>query len=119
MKHQPYTVALLISLVFLLTAACRGNQPQPPSTSVRTSSMATTTSPIQESPHPAFVVTVDQVRQAFDDAELRGEKKQGINVGELASINVTAKDQLGRLENLKFSILFLTPLEQAKAAGYN
>src|SRR6202040_3176395 len=30
-----------------------------------------------------------------------------------------AKDQMGKLENLKFSVLFLTPLEQAKAAGYN
>ena len=33
--------------------------------------------------HPAFLVSETQLREAFDAAELRGEKKQGINPGEI------------------------------------
>lgn len=68
--------------------------------------------------NPAFVVTADQLRKAFDDAELRGEKKQAISIGELKSVDISVQNQLGKKETLKLSILFLKPLEQARAKGY-
>jgi hypothetical protein len=118
MKNRIYAGALLISLVFIVAATCKEKQSQSLAKSDRAATMLATASPTPDSPNPAFVVTPDQVRKAFDDAELRGENKQGINLGKEASINVTAKDQLGKLENLKFSVLFLTPLGQARADGY-
>lgn len=118
MKCPNLTFALVLAPLLLMVAACQRNQSSSPNTSEKTLRLAATASPTRESPHPAFLVNEDQVRKAFDDAELRGEKQQGISVGEEQSINITARDQLGRLENLKFSVLFLTPLEQAKAAGY-
>lgn len=119
MKHRPYAFALIISLVFIVAAACQRDQSKSPNSSEMTLSIAAAASPTQDVVNSAFVVTADRVRKAFDDVELRGEKKQGISVGEEKAINLSAKDQLGKAETLKFSILFLTPLEQARAAGYS
>ena len=80
--------------------------------------MSASTSPIDDVVNPAFVVAVDQLRQAFDDAELRGEKKQAISIGELKSVGISVQNQLGKTETLKLSILFLKPLEQARVKGY-
>jgi hypothetical protein len=105
-------------LLLIFTAACLGNQARSSKASDAVIDMAPTAPPIPEAAHPAFAVTAEEVRTAFDVEELRGEKKQGIGVGEEKSINITAKDRMGKLENLKFSIMFLTPLGQADAAGY-
>lgn len=119
MKYQTYISALIISLVFIVTAACQRDHSLSSGLSERTLSMAATASPTADLVNPTFVVTADQVRKAFDDAEIKGEKKQAISIGEEKSLVISVQDQLGKKEALKLSILFLTPLEQARAAGYS
>lgn len=118
MRNMTFALQLMLSLSLILTAGCQRNQSQSPNSSERSLNLAATTSPPQDVVNPAFVVTADQARKAFDEAELRGEKQQGISVGEEKSINIAAQNPLGGTETLKFSVLFLTPVEQARAAGY-
>jgi hypothetical protein len=80
--------------------------------------MALTSSPTPEAAHPVFIVTADQVRKAFDEAELRGENNQTLSVGEEHSANVVAQNPMGGTESLKLRVLFLSPLDQARAKGY-
>jgi hypothetical protein len=117
MKSLSIALALFFSFASS-TAVGRRNQPASPNMAGSTpvTAIASVTPQVA---NPAFVVTADQVRKAFDDAELRGEKQQGIKVGEEKSISIPAKDQMGTIENLKFSIVFLNPLEQGKADGYS
>jgi len=61
--------------------------------------------------NPTFSVTEDQLRAAFNDYVSRGEKKQNVSVGEEQSASVNA-------QGAKLRVLFLPPLEQAKAKGY-
>lgn len=109
----------LILFVLLLTFAT-GYAPNQHQQAVHldTISLTESTSPT-EAPPPIFVVNDTQVRKAFDEAELRGEKKQAITVGTENSITINAKDQMGKLESVNFSIIFLPPLHQARAAGYS
>lgn len=116
--NRSYGTALTLSLV-ITAVACQANRAQSPNDSVRGLSMAATVSPTPEVVNPAFVVTADQVRKAFDDAELRGENGQGIGVGEEQSTNILAQNPLGGTETLQFRILFLTPVDQAMANGYS
>ena len=115
---RPYGTVLTLFLL-VSAAACQRYQSQSPNISEWTLSTFAAASPTQDVVSPAFVVTADQVRKAFDDAELRGEKQQGISVGEKKAINISAQDQMGKAETLELSILFLKPLEQARAAGYS
>jgi hypothetical protein len=117
MKTGP-TIALTPCVCMLLVAACQRNQTQPQNTSGRTLSMSATNLSTDDVVNPAFVVTADQLRKAYDEAELRGEKKQAISVGEVKSIGISVQNQLGKTETLKLSILFLKPLEQARVRGY-
>lgn len=68
--------------------------------------------------NPVFVVTEAQLRKAFDDAELRGEKKQGMNAGDLQTTDVLAQNPLGGTETLQMRILFTSPLDQLALNGY-
>lgn len=118
MKHRHYTFGLAFLLYSLVTAAALGTKSHSPVVYGRTPGLAGTASPTQDVVNPAFVVTEDQVRKAFDEAELRGENNQTISVGEEHSANVVAQNPLGGTENLKLSVLFLSPLDQARAKGY-
>ena len=65
-----------------------------------------------------FVITLEQVRNIFDDYEVRGEGKHPVTIGERQVLNVSGKGRLGTAETLKLSVLFLPPAEQAKVDGY-
>jgi hypothetical protein len=67
---------------------------------------------------PIFVASETQLRSAFDAYESRGEQQQKVGVGEEKSLDVTAQGSHGA-ETLKLRVLFLPPLEQAKAKGYS
>ncbi len=110
------TYALILTVGLLVSAgSCRRDIRQ--AASERASSKAVASQTL-ESPHPSFLVTPDQVRKAFDEGELRGENNQTISVGEEHSVNVVAQNPLGGTENLKLRVLFLSPLDQARAKGY-
>jgi hypothetical protein len=66
--------------------------------------------------NPLFSVTEAQLRAAFADYVSRGEKKQKVAVGEERSADVSVEGTHG---SLKLRVLFLPPLEQAKARGYS
>jgi len=69
--------------------------------------------------NPRFTISVDQARKAFDDFELKGEKGDKINLGEVHSVNVTAQGPQGPLPTQQtLSLRFLPPLDQARKFGY-
>lgn len=68
--------------------------------------------------NPMFSVTESQLRAAFADYVSRGEKNQKVAVGEERSADVSLEGTHGS-GSLKLRVLFLPPLEQAKARGYS
>ena len=117
--------ATVLSLAYY-SAACQPDNSAPSSNTVAASpsnSQARTASNAASltaaaGVNPIFVTTPDQLRAAFDEYELKGENKQTVGIGEEKSLTVTAQGAHGP-ESLKLRVLFLPPLEQAKAKGYS
>ena len=65
-----------------------------------------------------FIVTATDLRKAYDAAELKGERKENISIGEEQSLNVTAQTGLNQAVPLKLRVEFLSPLDQARQSGY-
>jgi len=74
---------------------------------------------LQETLNTTFIVTPEQARTAFDEAEIKGEQHKDISLGEKRSIKVSAQTPSGASETLELSILFLSPLERARTSGYS
>lgn len=77
-------------------------------------------------PHPSpatkvinakFVVSAIQVRKAFDEYELKGEKNLKVSVGEDHSLGVTAQGPFNP-QSLTLSVNFLSSVDQARKFGY-
>src|SRR5689334_24951635 len=114
MKRNPW--------IFFLTLLTVGMLCQ--STVMRTSRAALfnpspTPSPTPELLNTAFIASENELRAAFDAAELRGEKKQGINAGNLQTTEVPAQNPSGQTETLKMRILFTTPVAEMALNGYS
>src|ERR1700754_4357367 len=73
----------------------------------------------QETLHPAFTFTEDQLRRAFADFEKRGKRHEQVSIGEEHTVSVTAMGPSGNRESLKMSVVFLSPLWQARKSGSN
>jgi len=73
--------------------------------------------PADDIVNPLFVVSADQVRAAFDDYELKGERKQSVSLGETHSEEVVAQGA-NKPETLTLSVEFLSPLDQARKLGH-
>jgi len=116
MKHQICVFAMLVALLPLARTEGNRNTASPKLTSTGAVSAG---SPIPTGIHPAFLVSETQLRKAFDDAELRGEKQQGMNAGEIQVMNIMAQNPLGGTETLQLRILFTTPLDQVAIRGYS
>jgi hypothetical protein len=77
------------------------------------------TAAAQETLHPAFTVTEDQLRKAFADFEKKGKKHERVTFGEEHAASVGAAQPSGSRESLKMSVVFLSPLWQARKSGYD
>ena len=129
MKVRYCRLVLPLSLI-CLAAACQNQGPAPSNNAASSNSKsrsaeaadsiasaATSTPAGQAAPPAVFTATQDQLRKAFDDYELKGEAGQKVGLGESQSLSVLAQGSHGA-ETLKLTILFLSPVEQAKSKGY-
>ncbi|MBV9925262.1 MAG: hypothetical protein JOZ96_09630 [Acidobacteria bacterium] len=76
------------------------------------------TAAAQETLHPAFTVTEDQLRKAFADFEKKGKRHERVTFGEEHAASVQVSGPTGNRESLKLSVVFLSPLWQARKSGY-
>jgi hypothetical protein len=107
--------------VFVSCVALIGCQSQPSPTegnASRSLSLATTPTPSPNVVHPKFVINADQARKAFDEYELKGEKQQKVTTGETQSLKVTAQSPTKPV-SLTLSVVFMSPLSQARKHGYD
>lgn len=72
----------------------------------------------QETLHPAFTFTEEQVHRAFADYENKGKRHEKVIIGEEHVVSVPAVGPLGNRESLKMSVVFMSPLWQARKSGY-
>jgi len=114
MTLQIFGCTLLCSIT-LLAFSCHTNQGNGTATTVASNSTPT---PTQESVNKIFAVTEKDLRQAYDDYEAKGEKQQTVSLGQKQSLFVTAKTFTGGTETLKLTVMFLSPLDQARDRGY-
>jgi hypothetical protein len=108
-------------MVFVTWAALAGCQPQEsPKTgdAARSLSLAAAPTPSPNVVHPKFVINADQARKAFDEYELKGEKQQKVMIGETQSLKVTVQGP-AKPESLTLSVVFMSPLSQARKYGYD
>src|SRR5262249_21115115 len=113
MTLQIFGCTLLCS-VTLLAFSCHGNSNS--TTTTLASNPAPT--PTQVTVNKIFAVTEKDLRQAYDDYEAKGEKKQTVSLGQKQSLFVTAQTSTGGTETLKLTVMFLSPLDQARNKGY-
>jgi hypothetical protein len=108
--------------IFVACAAaligCQAQESPATDGSGRALSLAPSPSPAQNVVHPKFVITADQARKAFDEYALKGEKQQKVQIGEVQSLKVTAQGP-NKPEILTLSVVFMSPLEQARKYGYD
>jgi len=116
MTLQIFGCTLLCSIT-LLAFSCGSNQANSNSTAIAMASNSTPT-PAQASVNKTFAVTEKDLRQAYDDYEAKGEKQQTVSLGQKQSLFVTAKPIMGGTETLKLTVMFLSPLDQARGRGY-
>lgn len=129
MKNKFYLFCFLLVALFCFQVSCEapGNN-SPGNThlslsenrgSLMHSENRSITAP-EDTVHPIFLITSDEVRQAFNEYVLKGEKKQKVAIGEQQSTNVLATDPFNpsSVEELKLTVTFLPPLAQAQKRGY-
>lgn len=120
MIFRVLTLTILLSLAFY-APDCQPNPDKPSNNSGKAENSGnqngTSTQPAAAligAVNPMFSVTEAQLRAAFADYVSRGEKKQKVAVGEERSADVSVEGG-----SLKLRVLFLPPLEEAKARGYS
>jgi len=116
MRSPLWTIVLTIAVI---GALCQSPMTRASDVHESFNSSATASPTPPDTVHPAFVVTESQLRKAFDDAELRGEKKQGINAGDSQTTEVIAQNPSGGTETLQMRILFTAPADQVALNGYS
>jgi hypothetical protein len=116
MTLQIFGCTLLCSIT-LLAFSCYSNEGNSNSTATTLAANSTPT-PTQESVNKVFDVTEDDLRKAYDSYEAKGEKNQTVSLGQKQSLFVTAKTITGGTETLKLTLMFLSPLDQARNKGY-
>jgi hypothetical protein len=124
MTFRVLTLTILLSLAFY-APDCQPNPDKPSNNSGKAENAGnqngTSTQPaatVIGAVNPMFSVSEAQLRAAFADYVSRGEKKQKVAVGEERSTDVSVEGTHGS-GSLKLRVLFLPPLEQAKARGYS
>jgi hypothetical protein len=116
MTLQIFGCTLLCSIT-LLAFSCHSDKANSNSTTATLAANSTPT-PTQPSVHKIFAVTDKDLRQAYDDYEAKGEKQQTVSLGQKQSLFLTAQTFTGGTETLKLTVMFLSPLDQARGRGY-
>ena len=116
MTLQIFGCTLLCSIT-LLAFSCDSNKTNSKSTTTTLAANSTPT-PTQPSVNKIFEVTDEDLREAYDGYEAKGEKQQTVSLGQKQSLFLTAKTITGGTETLKLTVMFLSPLDQARGKGY-
>lgn len=117
MNQERALLGFVAFAVFALLANCTYQNSAATMRKARTFSFVPSPSPATNVINAKFVVSESQVRKAFDEYELKGEKVLKVNIGEQHTLGVTAQGPLNS-QSLSLSVNFLSPLDQARKFGY-
>jgi hypothetical protein len=106
----------LFFLVSLVAIGCVTHQSGNATSTGNSLSFQPSPTPAQDAVNSVFAVTRQNLRGVFDAAKAIAGRGRTINLGEEQTVDVPAQALRGT-EHLKLRIMFLSPLEQARAKG--